>query len=571
MKKFVTVALSVCMTAATAFSCVSCGKNPAGGTNIDETKTQLYIRNYQGGFGNEWLYNGIDKFQDLYKDVELESGKKGLQIILTEKKETPDPTNIKNDIYEVYFVEKLNYLDLVKGGYIADMTEVVTGDNKYETGKTIVGKMSQDDQAFYGVKDTQQNVHYYALPHYFASQGIVYDVDLFNAKNYYFIDGYEKETDLANKFVQFEEDVKSAGPDGVKGTADDGLPATYEDFWTLCRYISASGDMPFNWGTKSEDFYITALMIQLMADYQGKEEYMRNFTMDGVISEAVLIANGDVVISNGAPVLESLTLDSSSSNGYEQYRSAALYYALDFINTLMDNRTTFGNKDNLESQSYSAFDAQDDYLLSRHKLASGERRYAMLIDGTWWNNEASQTFEDYALVYGDAAKNENCNYGWLPLPKATSAKVEQKIKSTMVNTIDSLCFVKAGLSDWKEDLAFDFVRFMHTDEAFNDFTATTNAFKAFNYEVKDEVVEGLSPFGKDVYAQWSTYDLITPHNNNEQYVSTTYKISSTRRFSISADSTEVFATKVFSNQKELTTGQYLVKAYNYAKSVVWGK
>lgn len=570
MKKFVTVALSVCVTAATALSSAACSKNPSG-TVIDETKTQLYVRNYQGGFGNEWLYNGIDEFQELYKDVSLEEGKQGLQIILTEKKETPDPTNIKNDIYEVYFVEKLNYLDLVKGGYIADMTEVVTGENKYETNKTIVSKMYDDDKAFYGVTGTDNTVHYYALPHYFASEGIVYDIDLFDAKGYYFVDGYENETELSAKFIQFEDDVKSAGPDGVMGTSDDGLPATYADFWTLCNYIKSSGDMPFNWGTKSEDYYISALMIQLMADYQGKEEYMRNFTMDGTM-EVVKLENGSVVMSDGSPVLETVTLDPSSYNGYEQYRSAAFYYALDFVNTLMENRTNYGYASKLEAQSYSAFDAQDDYLLSRHKNNSTDsKRFAMLIDGTWWNNEASQTFADYTMMYGESAKNENCNYGWMPLPKATSEKVDQKVKSTMVNTIDSLCFVKAGLSDWKEDLAFDFVRFMHTDKAFNDFTATTNAFKAFNYDVDEEVVAKLSPFGKDVYAQWSSYDLITPHNNNEQYVSTTYKISSSRRYALSGNSTDVFATKVFTNQKDLTTAQYLVKAYNYAKENIWGK
>lgn len=568
-KRITAVILSV-ITAASAAALSACGnssKDSSGQEPVNPNMTQLYVRNYQGGFGSKWLYNGKEKFEELYKDVSFEEGKTGLQIMITEKKETPEISNIKNDVYDVYFVEKVQYLYLKNQGVVADMTDIVTSTNKYEE-KTIESKLSDEQKEFYGVKDENGKVHYYALPHYMAAQGIVYDIDLFEERGYYFADGYENESELFDKFIVDAEDKRSAGPDGEYRTDDDGLPATYADFWDLCEYIAQDNRTPLNWGSKTGQYYITALLNQLIADYQGKDQYMLNATFDGVMNDLVKIENGTVVKDgDGNPVTESVSLDPSRNNGYETYRSAGYYYALDFVRTLVKNIERYTVAENINTQSYTAFDAQDDYIMSRH--ATNMKRQAMLIEGTWWDSEATDAFTDMVTVYGSKGAKENCRYGWMPLPKANRKKVEEKVGNTMVNTIDSLCFVKAGLADWREALAFDFVQFMNTDEAFKDFTLMTNAFKDFNYTLDADEIGRLSPFGRKLYEQWKSYDIINPHNNNEQYYSTTYMISSSRRYAISASAEDTFPNMVFAARPNVSVDDYFVATNNYVRTAIW--
>lgn len=45
---------------------------------IDETKTQLYIGNFDGGFGDEWLSVLGDRFEELHANDSYEDGKLGV-------------------------------------------------------------------------------------------------------------------------------------------------------------------------------------------------------------------------------------------------------------------------------------------------------------------------------------------------------------------------------------------------------------------------------------------------------------------------------------------------------------
>lgn len=560
-KKILSMALAVLMTMGTAGALTACGGNGGGGSGgSDLPKTQLYVRNYQGGFGNKWLYNGKDKLEAKYKDVELEPNKKGVEVKITDIKETPQAENIKNDDYEVYFVEKVQYLYLEKQGVLEDLTDIVTSVSSYD-GKKIEEKLTKEQRDFYGI-DKNGTKRYYALPHYFAPLGIVYDIDLFEDRGYYFAKGYENEKTLEDKFVADKDSPRSAGPDGIPSNDDDGLPATYEDFWNLCEYIVKDGYTPLNWGgVEASKYYVTALMFQLAANYQGAEEFMRNFTMDGELSEVVkLDGNGNVVMgANGVPETEKVTLDPSQNNGYETFRTLALYYGLDFVKTLMNKSAVYAIENNVKSQSYDAFQAQKDYVASR--FSKNIRRQAMLIEGSWWDSEASSYFEKNEPLGGG---KKDCRYGWLPLPNATKEQVG-KNKNTLVNNINSLCFVKKGLSDVKKQLALDFVQLMNSDESLVDFTVQTNAFKDLTYDLSSAQVSGLSPFGQNMYKDWKNFDKINPNNSNEQFYNTVYNVDTTRRFAIST--MDIFPAVKFASSN-MTTKEYFAKVYDYTRKSI---
>lgn len=560
-KKILSMALAVLMTMGTAGALTACGGNGGGGSGgSDLPKTQLYVRNYQGGFGNKWLYNGKDKLEAKYKDVELEPNKKGVEVKITDIKETPQAENIKNDDYEVYFVEKVQYLYLEKQGVLEDLTDIVTSVSSYD-GKKIEEKLTKEQRDFYGI-DKNGTKRYYALPHYFAPLGIVYDIDLFEDRGYYFAKGYENEKTLEDKFVADKDSPRSAGPDGIPSNDDDGLPATYEDFWNLCEYIVKDGYTPLNWGgVEASKYYVTALMFQLAANYQGAEEFMRNFTMEGELSEVVkLDGNGNVVMgANGVPETEKVTLDPSQNNGYETFRTLALYYGLDFVKTLMNKSAVYAIENNVKSQSYDAFQAQKDYVASR--FSKNIKRQAMLIEGSWWDSEASSYFEKNEPLGGG---KKDCRYGWLPLPNATKEQVG-KNKNTLVNNINSLCFVKKGLNDVKKQLALDFVQLMNSDESLVDFTVQTNAFKDLTYDLSSTQVSGLSPFGQNMYKDWKNFDKINPNNSNEQFYNTVYNVDITRRFAIST--MDIFPAVKFASSN-MTTKEYFAKVYDYTRKSI---
>lgn len=560
-KKILSMALAVLMTMGTAGALTACGGNGGGGSGgSDLPKTQLYVRNYQGGFGNKWLYNGKDKLEAKYKDVELEPNKKGVEVKITDIKETPQAENIKNDDYEVYFVEKVQYLYLEKQGVLEDLTDIVISVSSYD-GKKIEEKLTKEQRDFYGI-DKNGTKRYYALPHYFAPLGIVYDIDLFEDRGYYFAKGYENEKTLEDKFVADKDSPRSAGPDGIPSNDDDGLPATYEDFWNLCEYIVKDGYTPLNWGgVEASKYYVTALMFQLAANYQGAEEFMRNFTMEGELSEVVkLDGNGNVVMgANGVPETEKVTLDPSQNNGYETFRTLALYYGLDFVKTLMNKSAVYAIENNVKSQSYDAFQAQKDYVASR--FSKNIKRQAMLIEGSWWDSEASSYFEKNEPLGGG---KKDCRYGWLPLPNATKEQVG-KNKKTLVNNINSLCFVKKGLNDVKKQLALDFVQLMNSDESLVDFTVQTNAFKDLTYDLSSAQVSGLSPFGQNMYKDWKNFDKINPNNSNEQFYNTVYNVDITRRFAIST--MDIFPAVKFASSN-MTTKEYFAKVYDYTRKSI---
>lgn len=104
------------------------------------------------------------------------------------------------------------------------------------------------------MSESDGKTHYYAIPHYSAYTGIIYDIDLFDENLYYFAKTPTGSA-LEELFVADNTVARSAGPDGVEGTDDDGLPATYDEFFKLCEYIKQGAATPLVWtGANYKDY-----------------------------------------------------------------------------------------------------------------------------------------------------------------------------------------------------------------------------------------------------------------------------------------------------------------------------
>ena len=108
-----------------------------------------------------------------------------------------------------------------------DITEAVTEPlTEYGEQGSIEDKMTTQQQNWFKV-----NGSYYAIPHYEGYYGMFYDVDTFDERNLFMTD--------SGTFTNYS--GRGKGVDGVAGTYDDGLPATYEEFLEEKQKIIESG------------------------------------------------------------------------------------------------------------------------------------------------------------------------------------------------------------------------------------------------------------------------------------------------------------------------------------------
>ena len=492
-KKFKKIT-ALLLTVVTVIAFTACSGDNGRGNNyeeqIDAKKTNIYVANFDGGLGKVWLQNAIKRFESQNAEVSYETDKKGVHVIIDDSldKEQVKGTSLIDIIADnrahLFFTEQVYYKEFVREGLIADITDVVKKTNT--DGKTIESKLTREQRDYlnYGGK-------YYMVPFYAGFTGIMYDIDLFVAENLYF--GADEDSIDEEGFIVNKRATKANGPDGVAGTPDDGLPATYDEFFKLCTRMIEKDIIPFIWSGEYMDPYTKEFLVALQADYEGLDQMMLNYTLNGRATDIVT----DIVGNGLDAQLTTEEVDITTDNGYRILQQAGKYYALAFFEKML-TMTVSGKKlysSKSVNTSYSHTDAQDEFLLSRPE----GKPIAMLLDGVWWENEASDsnTFADAAEIYGNQYSREQRNLGVMYLPKANNDKFGA---NTVVDSKFSAAFINAAIKNASEKKAAeDFLAFCYTDDSLVKFTQTTNVCMSLEYELTDSDLEKLSPFGRNAY------------------------------------------------------------------------
>ncbi|MBQ3572178.1 MAG: hypothetical protein IJA15_05070, partial [Clostridia bacterium] len=423
MKKLVKKLLCCLFSLTIMFGTIACKEpdeivdNSSGGTDveieIDEKRTQLFVFNYAAGYGTEWMSEAIADYEALHANDVYEEGKVGVQIVPTHMKKKRDAGEILQNREEVYFTESIvQYYQAINEGAFADITNAVVGFNPYESGKNIESKMTEEQKSYYGYQKDGKTI-YYGIPHYSGAFGLIYDIDLFDEKGFYFKDGYNTSSALEEHFIYAPSDKKSAGPDGEYNTSDDGLPVTYKEFLDLCEYIAGVNVTPICWSGANYAGYLTMLYNQLVMNDAGLEESLLTYTMKGTTSQL------GTVNSDGEFIKDSTPTTITPETAYELYRHESKYTALKFLKALIE--TEKFHNDTAFTNTHEQTTAQDDFLWSGKDNMTTPM--AMLADGVWWQAEANETFkamETQVTAWG----KKNRNFGWMPLPK--SAYKDQK-------------------------------------------------------------------------------------------------------------------------------------------------
>ena len=499
MKKLISL---ICLLAMLLTILASCGnKNPFidSGEEIDPDKTQLYISNWDGGIGTEWLERAAAAFEARYADYEFEpgSGKKGVQIIIDRNKDNRMETeaDMPTSNNAIYFTEKINYYKWAKDGLLLDISDLVLETmSEYGENTTIANKLDSNTNSA-----LQVNGKYYGLPHYEVFMGVTYNVDIFDSYLLYFNE--------RGGFISNINDKRSAGPDGISGTADDGLPATIEQLSELCSYMTTVGVTPFVWtGQHSE--YFNVLADALITAQVGVDVRNAYYDFNGAEVEVITGFNGETPITQKVKLTE--------NNGYYLWQMSAVYNAVKFCYEVIDSGN--GGKPWYSSGSvkpnYSQFDAQADFINSVYDNAP----IAMMIEGNYWVNEAKD-----AVILSEKENSynfkEDSNFAWMPLP-GTVAGDKGNTEIVLKDTNNAYCLINGNLAGNENmiKLAKMFVKFCYTDAQLKDFTITTGVSRNVNYSLTETELAQLNSYARSMWNYRSTAKFVNTRSTNAVYI-----------------------------------------------------
>jgi len=491
----ITVILAVIIAGTVTLIC-TCGKRNEtyNGIEIDKTKTQLYVGNYDGGAGHEWLNIAIDGFEEEYKSESFEKGKTGVQVLPRNLKDEFMGTllleNIADGKEDIVITGTISYADFVAADVLLDITDVVTagGENSAEK------RMNESMRRTFDM-GTESQSKYYGVPTLASLSGIVYDVDLFEDEKLYFGEG-----STASRPVWTGAENKSAGMDGEKGTYDDGLPETWEQLKVLMTRMVTKNITPFTW-SGMYDTYRQRFMNYIWASYEGADDFLLNYSFSGTDSDS-----GDI----------------DYSNGYLLQKQNGKYAALKVAEYIVKNSTLYSENAMKTSQSHSQ--AQTEYLTSVEK----EKRIAMLLEGTWWENEARGTFDGMIKYSPDYAYGVR-RFGYMPFPRFIGSA---GIPDTDQSKTTLLCDAGSGAVIAKKnvdhpELVKKFIAYLLRTDTQAMFTATTGLPMPYSYSLTEDQYASMTNYARTIW------DLVTSEDAELVYpvYDTPIRIENTTFFS----------------------------------------
>lgn len=494
------------------------GSVACSGTN--GSTTEIVVMNFGGGGGTAWIENAANEFAEKVKDVEFESGKKGVSFDFTHSTNTQIST-MKTSGFNMYFDERvIDIKALSAQGLLMDITDVVNAVVDTRNGKdvTILDKIDVDNRTQLMGNDGK----YYGLPHYAIYPGLTYDVELFDRRGLYFADPDETEVvtyqcNLVGKTARFvkpnTDAEKSCGNDGVKGTQDDGLPTSLEELIMLCDYMKKKcGVYPFTFTGWHSD-YSNILVEALWTNLAGYNQMRTNYTFNGDVE--VVRGYTDENLFSGINYIkkpQTEVVKVTEKNGYEVSGMVAKYYAIAFEEIAF--KQDWFSKDAF-SETVSHVDAQGNFIWSG---VNGKDEIGMLIDGNHWYNESVTygNFQDYYAYTGATERN----IAWMSIPTSLDQSVtkESEARSQVILDVNrSYCVINGNIK--KEGVAKackEFLKFLYTDAQLEKYTQTSGLMKAkIDYTVTK--TDEMSDFLKSIIDLHQNNKILYQTADNDRY------------------------------------------------------
>ena len=520
-KKTLTKLIALCIAIITTCSAFLVSAGCTNDSPIDTSKSQLKVYSFTGGVGRAFLDDAITRFQNDYANYEFEpgSGKKGVQIIPSAVKSTEINT-LASSGNHVLFAEAANYDALVSGEDVLEVTDIVTkplnqilGSDVCSETATIESKLYPESKDYLTFKDGK----YFGLPHYTYYSTLIYNKKLFDDNKLYFINNPGEVTQPEEYFIFSSTDVKSCGPDGKMGTSDDGLPATWDEFWILCDYMKET-ITPFTFTNTNSGESIEYLLNAVYLNLAGKDQARLNYTYDSKGEKITIIESFD---TQGNPVTKEEVV-TNENYGVVLNSQLAKYQAIEVANKVI-NATDYRSTDS--KTGLNMLRVQQNFIESRHY---GSKPTAFLIEGSYWYNEAADAnyFDDAKNAYnGFESMNE---FLPMPLPRVYSGTAEdvKQVASTKKDGIikhvvndqpDAYGVINAKFAGDTNliNLAKMFFAYCYTQESLEQFTILSRCPKNMNYEIPEGKLTG---YAKANWEYYKSADLVNPYSSSDIYM-----------------------------------------------------
>ncbi len=490
VKKILSGAICLSVAIGNVFS-IGCGMRGQG-EKRDPNKTQIECAIADVGMGTEWLYNLKARFEKDYPKAQVI-----VNPVTTELESTSIASTLASYDYDVLFAN--TGLAAIEGvdDLLYDMTDIVKKKVYNANGSYVKegGTLSMEDrlQSYGGYldsvvkKDANGNKKYLVTPYYIAPYGCWYDVDLFESEGYF-------ELGYSGLDGEYGTDDDMWGADGVEGTFDDNLPATFSDYKMLIETIVSDTYTPFTWSgyhSWMRTFYLEVVYM----NYEGVDEYSLNWTLDGVDSQENI---GTVTPEDSWKLIN------------QDGRKAALKMA-DFMTSSIE----FFSGDAFKT-SQTHLEAQHDFLGSVQR--TGAKRIAMILDGAWWENEAKTYMNEMAESKGAKYAHGQRRFGYLPVPhfeadETLGMAAQENTKNVLRcgRVADVLVNKKvAKATAEKQTLVEEFILYMQSYESLKDFSKTTGVIRPIQSHFTEDDVKTFTYMAQEVYSLINTSDLFIP-------------------------------------------------------------
>ncbi len=509
IKRLLCLLVAIALMFTFCVSLASCGGNDDsgnggnGGNTVQGNKnprpdhsnyTTIQVNCYLGGVGVQWLYDAATRFQAKYADYEFEPGKKGIYVDIYTAE--PDSTMLDSVTYNVIIDERHSDIyQLAANGKILDISDVLTSTELGYSLESIINPATLE-----GLKGPDGK--YYALPNYEIFPGLTYDRDAFTKKNWYIAKDSANGTLCKDKrfgelyFVKNENSEKSAGPDCIYGTDDDGLPASLEELIILCANIKRDG-IPFTLSGQWTQ-YANYLAQGIWTSLAGYDEIQALYNYDGTHQVEVVTGYSNENLFTGIdyikkPVTEKVTI--TEDNGYLAYSSAARYYAAAFIQ--IAQKEGWFSKESTSSAGHT--ETMGEFIMSS---IDGTRR-AFLIEGSYWYNESADESNELE-IYTKLTDNQYIDLAWMSLPmslKTSDVEVGTAKTQTLMDNGITRVYINAKYKDNTDiiNACKKFLLFSFSTEENIAFTKVTGTTRPMVYELSNEDLETLPLFQRSVY------------------------------------------------------------------------
>lgn len=479
MKKLRTIVATM-LAAVSALTMSACGGGGKTSEKEDSTKTYLDVGVFDAGLGTKYFDELKKDFEAYYAETSFEEGKKGVVVRALKKSTEFNPANLIGSMqnYEpvMYILDHGDYEEFTKKSMFLDVTDVMTekyldkdGNIAADTGETAT--KSIEETMYDGYSDVyKKNGRYYAVPYMLSTTGIIYDADLFDEAKLFF----KNDGTFGATAADIKAGTASVGPDGKAGTSDDGLPATWGEFLKLLDMIRNKGYIPFTWAESPTTYQLSRLFNAFWANYEGYDDYMRNYTFKGKDSQF-----NDIDENNFIQLLG------------QEGRKAAIKAFYDITK----------NSGNYSTQAVPGGGNTHKGALSEYVQSKRfGKRIAMTVENSYWEQETREVFESEPSQAINGYGKRNFKY--MPVPEFTGVDgIEDQTNTERIlpaQFAESYVCLSAKNKNKNADvqvkIAKLFIKFMQQRSQLVKYTKNTGCIRPYNYTVTAEEKALCTPY-----------------------------------------------------------------------------